>query len=75
MKPFPVNAVDDDRGVRRKLLGEVGHVALGMRLELGGVEATAVFPLELVVSAHLKIEGIYSSMLDFTFGACNVIFF
>ena len=64
MNPVPVNAVDDDRSVRRKLLGEVGHVAVGMSFKLGGVEAATVFPLELVVSAHLEKEDVIHSLVS-----------
>ena len=53
----PVDAVDDDGGVRRKLVREVGDVTFGVILELLGVEPTPVLPLELVLTSNLKVEN------------------
>jgi hypothetical protein len=50
----PVDAVDDDGGVGRKLVSEVGDVSLGMLLQLLGVEPTAVLALKLVLTTNLQ---------------------
>ena len=61
----PVDSVDDDGCVGGELLGEVGDVPLGVRLELGRVEPAAILPLELVVPAHLQEGFAFMSCFKF----------
>ena len=60
----PVDAVDDDWGVGRKLVSEVGDVSLGMLLQLLGVEPAAVLALKLVLTTNLQTQKSYDVIVD-----------
>ena len=50
----PVNAVDDDAGVRSDFPRKVRDVPLWMLVKLGGVKTATVFPLKLILSPDLQ---------------------